>query len=115
MENKKRLQTWIQDHPTEVIIIGGIAITAIGCLVLKISAQNALLAEKDLIIKNINLDRASLVKRSYQYAKENARLHELIRVKDAFYKKMASEALRHGSSLGGEQMAYFKAFYNKAA
>ena len=60
------------------------------------------------VLKGIVEDQAR------QMAKMRIDHHNLCMRKDAAYRALASDALRHGSSMGGEEMASWKA-YMKAA
>ena len=115
MTNSLKMKEWIESHPTEVIVLGGVMLVLVTGSLIIITKQNALLAEKELIIKNINVDRMNLARQCNQYVKENTRLHELIRAKDAFHNKMSSELLRRGSPLGGQEMVNIREFYKHAS
>lgn len=107
-ERAKHFKKTCIDHKNE-IIIGSIIIAASGVAVyfgVKYFDGKKQIESQKTIISNLNKVIGLQKDVISESQNEINRLNNLIIVKDRFYATMSSDALRHRSSLGGQQLAY---------
>ena len=103
--NKKTMKNWIHEHKKEIIIGAGTVVVIGGTIAVGYHFhQVGRLSMENRILKEVVKDQAR------EMAKMRMEHHELCKQKDAAYRALMSDALRHGSSMGGEEMAAWKAY-----
>lgn len=103
--NRKKIKHWVYDHKKEIIIVAGTVVVVGGAIAVGHHFhQVGRLRMENRILNEVIKDQAQ------EMAKMRMEHHELCMQKDAAYRALMSDALRHGSSMGGEEMAAWKAY-----
>lgn len=104
----KKIKQWTSDHKKEILLVAGSAVVVGGAAALfhchRVNMLNTRIRVQDLAIHDME-QRIATMKMQH---------HELCMQKDAAYRALMSDALRHGSSMGGEEMASWKAYMRAA-
>ena len=107
--NRKKIKHWVNDHKKQIIIVAGTVVVVGGAIAVGYHFhQVGRLRMENRILNEVIIDQAQ------EMAKMRVEHHELCMQKDAAHRALASDALRHGSSMGAEEMASWKA-YKKTA
>jgi len=95
----KKIKQWTGDHKKEILLVAGTAVVVGGAAAFfhchRVSVLNTRIRVQDTAIHGLEQKIATM----------KMQHHELCMQKDAAYRALISDALRHGSSMGGEEMA----------
>lgn len=111
---KTDIVNWIKTHLKEIAIItGSLGTTFVAGWLLGKNASKEQIEELkkqiENLTKDIKLKDLKLNKLEFENIMKDTRISQLVELckeKDQYFKKMMSDAFRHGSSEGARQMAY---------
>lgn len=106
--NGKKIKQWTSDHKKEILLVAGTAVVVGGAAALfhchSVKLKNTRIRVQDKAIHDLEQKIATMKMQNYERCMQ----------KDAAYRALMADALRHGSSMGGEEMAAWKAYMKTA-
>lgn len=107
-EKFENLKQYCSENKNKIIMGSCMVTVSAIAIYFGISYDKALKIIKEQNINIKNLNKVVNIQKDviYDLRDKTSYLENLCSIKDQFYSTMSSDALRHGSSLGAQQMAY---------